>query len=216
MLVPRARERSVHLRALGSLAVGLAEDLRDDEGEHVGRAACAVDARRVDGEVESPAPVLAAQLHLDQPVEGVDLVRGIVVDRPQPLEGRRGLVQTADVQREVGELDEGKRILGLRFRHRGDGIQSLGLPSGAAVDGRDRPERVEVPRLTLERLAEQSRGLVLVPRAEGEVAEVDQRRRVVRIGLDDALERFPRSLEIALFETRPCFFERHSASASQV
>ena len=200
----------------GSLPLGLAEDLRDHVGEDVGRAAGAVDARGVDGQVERASPVLAAKLDLDQAVERIHLVRRVVVHRPQALEGGGGLVQPAHVERELGELEHGERIIRLRLRHRRGGVEGVLRASRSPVDGRDRPQRVDVPRLALERLAEELGRVVRVPRSEREVAEVDQRRGVVRIGLDRALQPFARALEIACFETGPGFLEGHSASASQV
>ena len=55
-----ARQRLLDVLARRRLAAGLAEDARDDQREDVGGAAVAVDAGRVDGEVERAPPATPA------------------------------------------------------------------------------------------------------------------------------------------------------------
>jgi hypothetical protein len=82
MLGAAAGESLVHLLAAWCRTVSLAEDLCNDEGEHIGRAAEPVNARRIDREVERPAEATGAKFRLDHAVIGVDLVLGLLVELP--------------------------------------------------------------------------------------------------------------------------------------
>src|SRR5213594_2189655 len=76
VLVAGGGEGVVDVAARWCRTIGGAEDLRDHVGEDVRRASEAVDARRVDREVEGRTPALTSHLCLDHPMDGVDLVIG--------------------------------------------------------------------------------------------------------------------------------------------
>ena len=84
-------------------------------------------------------PDVLDKLDLDQTVEGVDLVRGVVVDRAQALERSRGFVQATYIEGQLGELEHCQCVLRLCLGDRVGGIEGVLGPARAPVDRRDRP-----------------------------------------------------------------------------
>ena len=201
MLVPRALERGLDLRALGHLTGRLSPKTCATTKARMSVVRPARSTpRRVDGEVERAPPALAAKLDLDQAVDGVDLVRGVVVDRAQPLER-----DAASSSRPRSSASSASSSTASASSGWASATADAASKASSARPARPwmvaiAPQRVDVSRLTLERLAESWRPRPC-SRPEREVAEVDERRRVVRIGLEHALERLARALEVAFFET---------------
>src|SRR5439155_18297417 len=107
VLVAGGGEGVVDVAARWCRTIGGAEDLRDHVGEDVRRASEAVDARRVDREVEGRTPALTSHLCLDHPMDGVDLVIGLVVDVAQPAKRFDGLFEAVELERQLGDVDGG-------------------------------------------------------------------------------------------------------------
>ena len=112
MLVARGGEGVIDVTARRRRAVTGAEDLRDDIREDVGRAAEAIDAGRVDGEVEGDTPALTPQLRLDHPVYGIDLVIGLVVDVAQPAKRFHGFLHAIEGQSQLRHVEGSEDVLG--------------------------------------------------------------------------------------------------------
>src|SRR5262245_34761881 len=101
MLEPRIGECALDLLTRGGLPVGLTEHLRDDEGEHISRPAEPIDASRLDREIESPAPALTTGLDLDQRVQVIHLVLGIVLGSARAAARGLRVIQPIEVEREI-------------------------------------------------------------------------------------------------------------------
>ncbi len=195
VFAPRPLEGLVDLLARGRGPVFLAEHLSDDEGEDVRRATEAVDAGAIDGQVERPAPALSPRLDFDHPVVGIDLVLGLLVHLEQAGEGRRRLVEAPERQAELGHVDGGDHVSRAGLPHPPRHVQGLGELSRAPVHLDEASHGADIGRISLGRLLKVADRVSRLPDREGRVAEIDERRDIVRAQLDGPLERRARLLE---------------------
>jgi hypothetical protein len=136
-----------------------------------------------------------------------DFVVGLVVEVAQTAEGRLGGIQASELEGEVGDVDRGEGILGPRLGQRYGGLERVVEPALAPVDLRERAQRLDVAGIVFERLSKVLPRLVRVAGGEGEVPEVDERRRVVRAHLERPPEGVPCPLEVTLLEAGPCLLD---------
>ena len=164
------------------------------------------EAQRKTGHPEGAPPALPPDLRLDHPVDGVDLVVGVVVDLPEPREGGGGVHRMIEGQVELGHVEQGQRVarVGLgELLRRGEGI--LGTLRGA-VDLEQSPPRAQAVRIALDRLPDvPDRVLRIAGRVRG-VRELDERADVVRPELHGLPERAGRILQPVLVQERVAVF----------
>ena len=189
MLGAGARQRLLDLLARRRLTVGLAEDLRDDQREDVGRAPVAVDAGRVDREVERAPPATRA----GAPPRSCRGRRSTSCSGSSSTSRRRpnaaAASSPAELERELGDVERGEDVGRSGARDLFRRLEGVGRPADAPVRGHEPLQRASVLGIALEGAREVRDRAVAVAGREGGVPEADERGRVLRPQPHRAMER---------------------------